>query len=79
MFKILSSLLFLFCCSASKQARVCRAWMGPLPPWSLTRGGSLTLGSSALDVAERVDDARLLALLLVPLLDHKPNVKQFLR
>ena len=33
MFKILSSLLFLFCCSASKQARVCRAWMGPLPPW----------------------------------------------
>ena len=35
------------------------------------------LGSSALDVAERVDDARLLALLHVPLLDHKPNVKQF--
>ena len=31
----------------SKQARVCRAWMGPLPPWSLTRGGSLTLRSSA--------------------------------
>ena len=31
----------------SKQARMYRAWMGPLPPWSLTRGGSLTLRSSA--------------------------------
>ena len=31
----------------SKQARVCRAWIGPLPPWSLTSRGSLTLRSSA--------------------------------